>query len=137
MPFRSFQVTSGNEREAGDIGIFVCFLVLVVAISIPLLFRETLIHKRIVEAYIRGYQEEYEIEGVLTEAIALLEEKGEGFVAENIPSSFAPSYKFTLASGTITLTKDGKVVLRATIQWQDGKLSVVSAENEVIRPFTQ
>jgi hypothetical protein len=135
-PFRSFRGTSKGE-EKGSIELAVCIMITAAAIVVILLSQEITFHVRTINAYLREYQEEYTREGVLIEAVALLEEKGEGFVATDLPSSFAPSYAFTITSDTITLTKDREVVLRAGIRWEGKKLFVVYVENNFVRPFSQ
>uniref|UniRef100_A0A7V4TVU8 Type II secretion system protein n=2 Tax=Candidatus Caldatribacterium saccharofermentans TaxID=1454753 RepID=A0A7V4TVU8_9BACT len=114
-----------------------CVMLTAAAMMVVLLSQEIALHIRTINAYLREYQEEYTREGVLIEAVTLLEEKGEGFVVANLPSSFAPSYAFTITSDTITLTKNGEVVLQAGIRWEGKELSVVYAENNFIRPFSR
>lgn len=112
------------------------FVLFVTSFLVPFL-SEVALHGRVVASYIEECRREYEREGVLVEAVTLLEEKGKGFTEEDIPSVFAPSYTFTISSDTITVKpkRGTTVVLQARIRWEGDRVVVVAAENEFIRPF--
>ncbi|MGQ9622601.1 MAG: hypothetical protein ACUVTO_04055 [Candidatus Caldatribacteriaceae bacterium] len=132
--------SKNRKREQGNAGLFLCVLIGIIGMLTPLVFIAldgALTHARFVEAYLQGFQREYEVEGVLTEAVVLLEGKGRGYTTTNANSSFSPSYTFTITSDTITLTKNGRAVLKAKIGWEGEEVVVLSAENDFVKPFTQ
>lgn len=131
---------SKRREEQGSTGLFLCAFIGIIGVIALLMFilsEGVLTHARLVEAYFREFQREYEMEGVLAEAVVLLEEKGRGYTTTNAGSSFSPSYAFTITSDTITLTKDGKTMLKAKIRWEGERVVVVSAENDFVKPFVQ
>lgn len=126
-----------RDRERGSVALIACIFVFFLGAFISFFFVRAMLHNRFIRAYIEEYRKEYEREGVLVEAIALLEEKGKGFTAKDVPSSFAPSYTFTIANDTITIRTTKSEVLRAWVQWEGDRVAVVAAENEFVRPFSQ
>jgi len=132
--------SKSRKKEQGSAGLFLCVLIGIIGMLTLLMFivfNGVLTHTRFVEACLREFQREYEMEGVLTEAVVLLEEKGRGYTTTNASSSFSPSYTFTITSDTITLTKNGRIMLKAKIGWEGERVVVLSAENDFVKPFTQ
>lgn len=136
MFFRLYRDTL-HDRERGSVALMACVFVFFVGAFVFSFFVKAILHNRFVRAHIEECRKEYEREGVLVEAIALLEERGKGFTAKDVPSLFAPSYTFTIADGTITVKTPRLEVLRAWIRWEGDRVVVVAAENEFVRPFSQ
>lgn len=126
-----------RNRERGSVAIIACIFVFFVSTFVSFFFAKAILHNRFVKAHIEECRKEYEREGVLVEAMALLEEKGKGFTARDVPSLFAPSYTFTIADDTITVKTLKSEVLQARVRWEGDRVIVVAAENEFVRPFSQ
>lgn len=136
MSFKWYRGAS-RDRERGSVALVACIFVLFVSAFVFAFFTKAILHSRLIRSHIEEYRREYEREGVLVEAITLLEEKGREFVAKDIPSRFAPSYTFTIAGDTITVKTSKAEVLRAWIRWEGNRVVVVMAENEFVRPFSR
>ncbi len=136
MSFRLYESTS-RDRTRGSVALVACIFIAFVASFIAPFFVRAILYNRTVTSYTEEFRREYEREGVLVEAIALLEERGRGFAARDISSVFAPSYTFTIADGTIRIRTPKSEVLRAWIRWEGDKVVVVAVENEFVRPFSQ
>ncbi|MGC8778502.1 MAG: hypothetical protein ACP5Q4_07460 [Candidatus Caldatribacteriaceae bacterium] len=94
-------------------------------------------HGQFLQAHVEKIKEEYEIEGVFQETIDTIEAGGPGFEAENLASSFVPLYKVSIKSDTITITKNGVLLLEARFQWEDGKVKPIWAENPFVKPYAR
>lgn len=136
MFFRLCQDTL-HDRERGSVALIACIFVFFFGAFVSLFFVRAILHSRFVRAHIEECRKEYEREGVLIEAIAFLEEKGKGFTAKDVPSSFVSSYTFTITGDTITIRTTKLEVLRARIRWEGDRITVVAVENEFVRPFSQ
>lgn len=95
-------------------------------------------HARFMQAHVEEVKKEYELEGVFWEMVSLLEEKGPGFTQENRESSFMPSYTSTITGDTITVIKNGVLLLEARFRWNDDDtLELVWVENPFVKPYAR
>lgn len=94
-------------------------------------------HYRFLGTHIRKVKEEYELEGMLWEAITFLESQGRGFEGENLELSFSPVYRVSITRDTITVSKDGVTFLRAQFRWQDGEVKLIQVESLFVQPYTR
>ncbi|MGQ9747120.1 MAG: hypothetical protein ACUVQZ_05060 [Candidatus Caldatribacteriaceae bacterium] len=94
-------------------------------------------HYRFLETHIRKVKEEYELEGVLWEAITLLESQGKGFERENLELSFSPFYRVSITRDTITVSKEGITFLRAQFRWQGEEIELIQVEDLFVQPYTR
>lgn len=132
-----FKLSQGtlHDRERGSVALLACIFILFVSAFILSFLVGAVLHNRFIASHIEECRREYEREGVLVEAISLLEEKGKGFVVKDAPSVFAPSYTFTIVGDTITVKALKSEVLRAQIRWEGNRVVVILVENAFVRSF--
>ncbi|MEN3185595.1 MAG: hypothetical protein ABDK92_03020 [Atribacterota bacterium] len=94
-------------------------------------------HSQFMQAYVGEVKKEYEIEGVLWETVSLLEERGPGFMQENLVSSFMPSYTVTITGDTITVRREGVLLLEARFRWKEGVIELLWVENPFVKPYAR
>lgn len=94
-------------------------------------------HYRLLRAHLGKIKEEYELEGVLWEAITFLESQGKGLERENLELSFSPLYRVSVNRDTIAISKDGVTFLVAKFQWQNKEVKLVQVENLFVQPYAR
>ena len=92
------------------------------------------LHYQVVDAHIDKFEEEYQIEGVLVEAIQLLKDKGNAFQGDAIPSSYNPIYIFSVGEVNLTINKieDGgkniSPLAEVAFRWEEDGLKIDRVE---------
>ncbi len=94
------------------------------------------LHYQVVDAHIDKFEEEYQIEGVLVEAIQLLKDKGNAFQGDAIPSSYNPIYIFSVGEVNLTINKiedRGKNIsplAEVAFRWEEDGLKIDRVETK-------
>jgi len=101
------------------------------------------IHHQIVDAHIKKFKEEYQIEGVLVEAIQLLKGKDSNFQKDDIISLYNPLFCFSITDGKITIDKiedrgqDVPFWAEVAFTWEGDELKINRVETRYNLPYSR
>lgn len=134
MVIKLKELLTKTNSESGMADIFV-ILVVGCLLTISSWFLSNLaMHSQVVNAHTQKFKEEYQIEGLLVEAIQLIKDKGHAFQEKAITSSYNPIYIFSVEDGVLTISKlegRGKNVsplAEVAFSWQEDGLKIDRVE---------
>jgi len=140
------------DSEAGMVNIFVLVMVSFLLIASSWLLSDVFLHYQVVNAHIKKFKEEYQIEGLLVEAIQLLKN---GAFQENhenyISSSFNSSFCFSIKENKLIISKEKEEeeeekekeeknmlpVAEVTFTWEENELKINRIETRYNLPYSK
>lgn len=130
------ELLTKTNSESGMADIFVILAVGFLLTISSWFLSNVALHYQVVDAHIDKFEEEYQIEGVLVEAIQLLKDKGNTFQGDAIPSSYNPIYIFSVGEVNLTINKiedRGKNIpplAEVAFRWEEDGLKIDRVETK-------
>ena len=146
------------SSESGMIDIFILIVVGFLLIISSWFLSNVFLHYQVVNAHVKKFKEEYQIEGLLVEAIQLLKDKGSTFQEENededenenenegIPSSFNSLFRFSIKEDKLIISKKKEEekeeekmlpVAEVTFTWEENELKINRIETRYNLPYSK
>ena len=142
------------SSESGMIDIFILIVVGFLLIISSWFLSNVFLHYQVVNAHVKKFKEEYQIEGLLVEAIQLLKDKGSTFQDEDededededIPSSFNSLFRFSIKEDKLIISKKKEEekeeenmlpVAEVTFTWEENELKINRIETRYNLPYSK
>ena len=135
------------SSESGMVDIFILVVVSFLLIISSWFLGNVFLHYQVVDAHIKKFKEEYQIEGVLVEAIQLLKN---GAFQENdknhenyIRSSFNSLFRFSIKEDKLIISKkieeeeDMLTVAEVAFTWEGDELKINRVETRYNLPYSR
>lgn len=140
------------SSESGMIDIFILIVVGFLLIISSWFLSNVFLHYQVVNAHVKKFKEEYQIEGLLVEAIQLLKN---GAFQENhenyISSSFNSSFCFSIKEDKLIISKEKEEeeeekekeeknmlpVAEVTFTWEENELKINRIETRYNLPYSK
>ncbi|MEI6158053.1 MAG: hypothetical protein WCP87_06790 [Atribacterota bacterium] len=121
-------------KYSGFIEIFTLVLISFFSLTFFYFFQESMLHKRVGNAYLQKMKESYRLEGVLIEAKSLRESDDQFTPKKNITSNFCTEYTINIENDTICVYNRKDMLLMSWYVFRDGKVFITGIESRSYLP---
>ncbi|HQE24828.1 MAG TPA: hypothetical protein PKZ70_02270 [Candidatus Atribacteria bacterium] len=138
------------SSESGMVDIFILVVVSFLLIISSWFLGNVFLHYQVVDAHIKKFKEEYQIEGVLVEAIQLLKngafqenDKNDKNHENYIRSSFNSLFRFSIKEDKLIISKkieeeeDMLTVAEVAFTWEGDELKINRVETRYNLPYSR